>query len=76
MDIFGGRPMLRAGVLAAVMAVCGFFFNITGKFLLALLLLLFILLVVSYYRLQVFYGQQISYIKHIALTILLCLLLS
>ena len=42
MDIFGGRPMLRAGVLAAVMAVCGFCFNITGKFLLALLFLLFI----------------------------------
>ncbi len=34
--------MLRAGVLAAVMAVCGFCFNITGKFLLALLFLLFI----------------------------------
>ncbi len=42
MDIFGGRPMLQAGALAAVAAVCGFYFNITGKFLLALLFLLFI----------------------------------
>ena len=39
MDVFGGRPMLQAGALAAVMAVCGYCFNKTGKLALALLLL-------------------------------------
>ena len=39
MDVFGGRPMLQAGALAAVMAVCGYCFNKTGKLVLALLLL-------------------------------------
>ncbi len=44
MDVFGGRPMLQAGALAAVMAVCGYSFDKTGKLVLALLLLAGLLL--------------------------------